>query len=93
VNESPKIEEIEEKVAELDRLADSLGDAPDAEVIPRLDRAVELLEEVNAGIEAALRASEQGSREAGTLLEGVDFGPFDAALRELEERERTGEEA
>ena len=47
-------------------------------------RAVALLAEVNARIEAGLSETEGETRELGDLLEKVDFGPFDAALEELE---------
>ncbi len=88
-SEMPDPRELEEKVAELERLADSLGGAPDEELVGTLNAAVGLLAEINAGIEARLEAAGAESREIGGLLAGVDFGPFDEALEDLERRERT----
>ncbi|MDP9486424.1 MAG: hypothetical protein M3Q49_11705 [Actinomycetota bacterium] len=85
----PDARELEEKVGQLERLADSLGSVPDEELVGTLNAAVELLAEINAGIEARLDAAGAESREIGGLLEGVDFGPFDEALEDLERRERT----
>ncbi len=87
-NEMPDPRELEEKVVELERLADSLGGVPDEELVGTLNAAVELLAEINAGIEARLDAAGAESREIGGLLGGVDFGPFDEALEDLERRER-----
>ena len=88
-NEMPNPRELEEKVVELERLADSLGDVLDEELVGTLNGAVELLTEINAGIEARLDDAGAESREIGGLLGGVDFGPFDEALEDLERRERT----
>ncbi|MDP9409049.1 MAG: hypothetical protein M3P70_00850 [Actinomycetota bacterium] len=85
----PDARELEEKVGRLERLADSLSSVPDEELVGTLNAAVELLAEINAGIEARLDAAGAESREIGGLLEGVDFGPFDEALEDLERRERT----
>lgn len=85
----PDARELEEKVGQLERLADSLSSVPDEELVGTLNAAVELLAEINAGIEARLDAAGAESREIGGLLEGVDFGPFDEALEDLERRERT----
>jgi hypothetical protein len=79
-------EGLEEKVGELERLADALEGVPDEDLAGALGRAVELLGEINAGIEARLISSEEEARELGTLLDGVDFSSFDAALEDLEER-------
>jgi hypothetical protein len=49
-----------------------------------LDRAVTILAEVNARIETGLVEAEGEVRELDELLEKVDFGPFDAALEDLE---------
>lgn len=87
--EMPDARELEEKVGRLERLADSLGSVPAEELVGTLNAAVELLAEINAGIEARLDAAGAESREIGGLLEGVDFGPFDEALEDLERRERT----
>jgi hypothetical protein len=87
--EAPDRRELEEKVGKLERLADSLGGVPDEELVGTLNAAVELLAEINAGIEARLDAAGEESREIGGLLAGVDFGPFDEALEDLERRERT----
>ena len=75
---------LEERIAELEKLAEKLEGIPDAEVVGVLDRAVALLAEVNARIEAGLLKAEDEARELGALLEKVDFGPFDAALEDLE---------
>ena len=75
---------LEERIAELEKLAEKLEGVPDAEVVGVLDRAVALLAEVNAHIEAGLLKAEDEARELGALLEKVDFGPFDAALEDLE---------
>ncbi len=85
----PDARELEEKVGQLERLADSLGSVSDEELVGTLNAAVELLAEINAGIEVRLDAAGAESREIGGLLEGVDFGPFDEALEDLERRERT----
>lgn len=90
--ERPDIEELEKRVDELESLADALDDVPDEKLVEVLGRAVELLKEVNAGIEAGLDAAGTGSGELNSLLERVDFGAFDAALGELEEQERTSDE-
>lgn len=88
---TPGIEGLEEKVAELERLADALGSVPDEELAGALGRAVGLLAQINAGIEARLSTSEEEARELGTLLDEVDFSSFDAALEDLEERSASGE--
>ena len=82
------LEGLEVKLGELERLADSLGDVPDDELVGALNRAVELLREINAGIEMRLDAAGEESREIGALVEGLDLGPFDEALEELERQER-----
>jgi hypothetical protein len=81
-------ENLEERVGELERIADSLGDVPDDELVETLDKAVELLGEINAGIESGLDDAASETRELGSLLGGVSFGPFDETLEELEKRER-----
>ncbi len=80
---------IEEQIAELERLAEKLESVPDPEVVSLLNRAVTLLAEINAAIEAGLLSAEGEARELGELLERVDFGPFDGALEDLE-RSRGG---
>jgi hypothetical protein len=75
---------LEERLAELEKLAEELESVPDSGVVDVLDRAVALLTEVNAGIEAGLLEAEGEARELSDLLEKVDFGPFDAALEDLE---------
>lgn len=81
-------ENLEGRVGELERIADSLGDVPDDELVETLDKAVELLGEINAGIESGLDEAAGETRELGNLLGGVSFGPFDETLEELEKRER-----
>ena len=82
-------EDLEARVGKLERLADSLNEVPDEELVETLGEAVELLGEINARIEGRLEAAGEESREIGDLLGGVDFGPFDEALEEQEARERT----
>lgn len=89
---TPDIERLERQVDELERLTDSLGEIPDAEVVPTLNRAVELLREINAGIEAGLDAAREDSREVGDLLERVNLGAFDEAMEAFEEQERASGE-
>lgn len=86
----PAVEELEERVAELERLSEELGRAPDGELSGLLERAVELLDEINAGIEGRISEASQESGEAEGLLDRVDFGAFDSALGSLE-RESPGE--
>lgn len=81
-----EIEDLEAKIGELDRITDSLDEVSDEELIGALDRAVELVGEINAGIEAGLHSAGGELREVGTLLGQVDFGSFDSALEEAEER-------
>jgi hypothetical protein len=75
---------LQERLAEMEKLVEEMEGVPDPEVVGLLDRAVALLEEVNAGIEASLLSAEGEAQELGDLLERVDFGPFDAALENLE---------
>jgi len=75
---------LEERLAELEKLVEELEGVSDAEVVGVLDRAVALLAEVNAGIEAGLLKAEGEAQELGDLLEEVNFGAFDAALEGLE---------
>jgi hypothetical protein len=81
-------QDLEEKLGELEGLADSLGDLPDDELVGTLNRAVELLREINARIEMELDAAGNESGEIGALIERLDLGPFDEALEELERQER-----
>jgi hypothetical protein len=83
-----EMQELEEKVGELERLADSLGGVPDEELVGTLNRAVELLREVNARIEASLDAGADEFREVDAIIDGLDLGPFDEALEEFERQER-----
>jgi hypothetical protein len=75
---------LEERVAELEELVEELEGVPGSEVVGILDRAVALLAEINADIEAGLISAEGEARELGDLLERVDFGSFDATLEDLE---------
>jgi hypothetical protein len=84
MEEHGEVRDLEEKVSELERVADSLGRVPDEELVGTLDRAVELLREVNASLEASLEAAGEESRDIGTLIEGLRLEPFDEALAELE---------
>jgi hypothetical protein len=80
---------LEEKVRELEKLTASLDNVPEEELVGALGAAVELLAEINAGIEARLETAGNDSREIGALLGQVDFGPFDEAMEDHEHRERT----
>ena len=86
--QTPDIGALEEQVGELERLADALGGIPDEELVGTLNRAVELLKEINARLEAGVEATSEGSREMGEIIAGLDLGPFDEALTELERQER-----
>ena len=86
------MEELKVRVDELERLAGSLGDVPDEELADALALAVEVLGDINARIEARIEAAGEEAREADSLLSGVDFGPFDEALEDLERRERSAGE-
>ena len=81
---------LEERLAELEKLAEDLEGVPDAEVVDVLEKAVALLSEVNARVEAGLAGAEGEAREIGELLQKVDFGSFDAALEDLEQRPANG---
>ena len=85
---SREMEELKVQVDELERLAGSLGDVPDEDLADALADAVRVLGEINARIEARVEVAGEESREADSLLSGVDFGPFDEALEDLERRER-----
>ena len=85
---SREMEELKVRVDELERLAGTLGDVPDEDLADALADAVRVLGEINARIEARVEAAGEESREADSLLSGVDFGPFDEALEDLERRER-----
>lgn len=82
------MEELGAKVEELERLAGTLGDVPDENLADTLADAVRILGEINTRIEARVEAAGEESREADSLLSGLDFGPFDEALEGLERRER-----
>ena len=90
--ETPDLGELEEKVGELERLADSLGSVADEELVGTLGRAVEVLREINARIEMGLDAAGDEARGVGEIIESLDLGPFDEALGELERRERNAGE-
>jgi hypothetical protein len=85
---APDIEGLEKKVGELERLADTLDGVPDEQLVAVLGRAVELLKEINTGIETELDDAARESREIGEIIDGLDLGPFDEALDGLERRER-----
>ncbi len=89
---APDVDRLEKQVDELERLTDTLGEVPDEEVVAVLGRAVELLREINSGIESGLSDSHRGTQEVSALLERVNLGPFDEALEEIETRERSGGE-
>lgn len=87
MEKNKEMDELGARVDELERLAGSLGDVPDEELADTLAEAVKVLGEINARIEARVEAAGEETREADSLLSGVDFGPFDEALDELERRE------
>jgi hypothetical protein len=78
------VRRLEERLSELEKLAEELEGVPDAGVVDILDRAVALLAEVNTQVEADLASTEGEVRKLGELLEEIDFGPFDAVLENLE---------
>src|ERR671910_382727 len=80
---------LEQKVGELEKLTDALDEVPEEELVGTLGEAVELLAEINAGIEARLDTAGEKSHEVGSLLGQVDFGPFDEAMEAHEQREKT----
>lgn len=80
------MEELEKRVEELEGITDSLGTVPDEELVGTLDRAVALLREINAGIEARIGQAGEETRKLDTLLEGMDPGQFDEVLEEFEGR-------
>ncbi len=82
-----EMDELAKQVDELERLAGALGDVPDEDLAETLADAVRVLGEINARIEARVEAAGEETREADSLLSGVDFGPFDEALEKLERRE------
>ncbi|MGB3682688.1 MAG: hypothetical protein WA990_09415 [Rubrobacteraceae bacterium] len=86
-NETSNIEGLEERVEELEGLADALASAPDEELVEVLNRAVDLLGEVNEGIEAGIRSANEGPNGLDEVLNRTSLGDFDAALGEIEERE------
>ncbi len=87
--EEPNIEGLEDRVEELEGLADDLANAPDEELVEVLSRAVNLLGEVNAEIEAGIRSADERVDGIGVVLDRTGFGDFDAALGALEEREQS----
>lgn len=90
--ETPGLEGIEERIGELERIADTLDSVPEDEVVEVLDRAVSLLGEINAGMEAALRSAGEEERRIEDILDRVDLGPFDRMMVELEGREENSGE-
>lgn len=82
------LESLEGRVKELERVAESLADTPDEEVVAALDRAVSLLKEINTDIQSNLESAGGEVRELGDILDGLSFGSFDEALEDLERRER-----
>lgn len=75
---------VEEKLARLEKLAESLETVPDGSIPDVLEEATALLAEVNARIARGIEASEREARELGDLIREVDFGPFDKALEDME---------
>lgn len=75
---------LEERVAELEGLVAALDGATDAEAVGLLERSAALLAEVTRLLEGVLDRAEGEARDLAGLLEGLDFGPFDRALAEVE---------
>lgn len=90
--EKPDISSLESRVTELENLADNLRNVPDEELVAELGRAVELLKEVNTGIESGVQSLGKESRQIEELLDPLDPGDFDEALEEIAERRDTGEQ-
>jgi len=88
--QAPDVEELEKRVGELEEVTDRLGTVADDDLVETLDRAVALLREINASIEAGIQRTGEETGELDTLLEGVDYGPFDEALDEMEGRAPDG---
>ncbi len=88
--EAPSVEELEKRVEELEGITDRLGAVRDEDLVGTLDRAVSLLREINAGIEAGIHQTGEETRNLDTLLGGMDFGPFDRAMEEFEGRDPGG---
>ncbi|WP_119069397.1 hypothetical protein [Rubrobacter indicoceani] len=82
------IEALEQRVVELERIAETLADTPDGEVVEALDHALGLLKEINSTVQASLDSVSGEARELGDILDGLSFGSFDEALADLERRER-----
>ncbi len=87
------IERLEERLAELEGLAEALEGVPDEKVVGVLERAVALLAEVNDRLETGLESSEKEARELGELLDRVDFGPLDEALERAQRPPEAPDEA
>lgn len=90
--QKPDVDRLERKVDELENLTDSLGDVPDEEIVEVLGRAVDLLKEINTGIETGLRSARDGARDVDEVLDRLSFGRFDEALERLEAGERDDSE-
>jgi Mor family transcriptional regulator len=90
--ETPDLGELDAKVGELESLADTLDAVPDEELVATLDRAVELLREINARIERELEAAGDEANEVGAIIERLDLEPFDETLEEFERREQNSGE-
>lgn len=90
--EKPDIGSLESRVTELENLADNLRNVPDEELVAELGRAVELLKEVNTGIESGVQSLGKESRQIEELLDPLNLGEFDEALEEIVERRDDGEQ-
>lgn len=79
-------ERLEARLAELEGLVGSLDGADDAEAVDLLERSAALLEEVTALLETSLADAEGEAREVSRLVERLEFGGLDRALRDAEGR-------
>ena len=80
---------LEAKVGELEKLADSLDDVPDEELVGALDEAVELLAEINTRIEAGSTPRGRSRARSATSSVGWTSGPSTRPSRSYEGKERT----
>ncbi len=83
-----ELQALEGRVGELERIAESLGDTPDEEVVAALDRAVSLLDEINADVQSSLQSANEEVRELGGILDGLSLLTIHEALEDQDKPER-----